>query len=143
MPAIVPEISKGQLVGLPFMQDNLAASQTDVQLLIAEVASAAGNAVDGYAMPWPGEVVGVSYVLSAAGSAGTLTIGATIDGTEDADTTQSVTTAVSGYGRVVRGAAAFTAGQVIGAEITTGGTWNGTSSDLGVIVWVLLYLAGI
>ena len=35
------------------------------------------------------------------------------------------------------------AGDRIGAEITTGGTWDGTTADLVVTVWVLLYLDGI
>jgi hypothetical protein len=35
------------------------------------------------------------------------------------------------------------AGDLIGAEITTGGTWDGTTADLAVVVWVLLYLDGV
>jgi len=140
---IVNTISKGQLVRLQFMQDNLAASQTDVQLLVAEVASAANLAVDEICMPWAGDIVGISYDLSAAGTAGTLTVGATINGTEDADTTQTITTAARGGVAVPRGKAHFTAGQYIGAEITTDGSWNGTSSDLVVTVWCLVELGGI
>lgn len=143
MTAIKPNTSKGQLVGLVFGQDAVAASQTNVQLNIQEVASAAALAVAGYIMPWAGEVVGVSYLLSAAGSAGSLTVGATVGGTEDADTTITVTTAASGSKKVPRGKAGFAAGSEIGAEITTDGTWNGTTSNLAVVVWVLLYLEGI
>ncbi len=131
------------IVPLKFMQDNLAASQTNIQLNIAEVASAATIAVEGYAMPWNGTIVGISYVLSAAASAGTLTIGPTIAGTESPDPTLSVTTGVAGSDTAMRGTAPFAAGDVIGAEITTDGSWNGTSSDLGVIVWVMLEVSGI
>jgi hypothetical protein len=136
-------IAKGQLVPVQFMQDALAATQTDVQLLVAEVASAANNAVDGIAMPFDGEIVAISYNTSAAATAGTLTIGPTKNGTEVTDPTLSVTTGTSGYDRAARGTATFVAGDRIGAEITTSGTWDGTTADLVVTVWVLLYLDGV
>lgn len=136
-------VARGQLVPLTFMQDNVAASQSDVQLTIAEVATPSANAVDSYRMPWAGEVVAVSAVLSAAGSAGTLTVGPTIGGTECTDPTLSITTATSASDYCPRGTNQFAAGALIGAEITTDGSWNGTSSDLGVTVWVLLYVDGI
>lgn len=143
MPVIKPNISKGQLVTLPFLQDNVAASQTNVQLYRIEVASAALHEVSEYYMPWAGEVVGLAWSLSAAGSAGSMTIGATLDGTEDADTTQTVTTAARGYAKFARGKMTFTAGQYLGVEITTNSSWNGTSSDLAVDLYVLVYLEGI
>jgi hypothetical protein len=136
-------IAKGQLVPLVFMQDNLAASQTDVQLLIGEVASAASNAIDGYVMPFAGEIIGITARLSAAATTGTLTVGPTVGGTEKTDPTLSITTAVSASDTAPRGTSTFVAGDLIGAEITTGGTWDGTTADLGVVVWVLLYLDGI
>lgn len=136
-------IAKGQLVQLTFMQDAVAASQTDVQLPIAEVNAAAGNAIDGYVMPFAGEIVGVSYKLSAAGTTGTFTIGPTIGGTEQAGLTVTVGTTTSGRATVARDTYKFVAGADIGAEITTGGTWDGVTADLGVSVWVLLYLDGI
>jgi len=137
-------IAKGQLVRLgPFMQDNVAASQTDVQLLVAEVASAAGNAIAGEIVPLAGEIIAISWKLSAAGTAGALSIGPTVGGTEKTALTQAVTTAASGTAKVPRGTALFAAGDEIGAEITTDGSWDGTTSDLAVWVDVLLYLEGI
>lgn len=136
-------LAKGQLVPLLFLQDNVAASQTDVQLPIVEVAAAAGNACDGYSMPFPGCIVGISYQLSAAATAGTLTIGPTVGGTEKTDPTLSITTGTSGYDRAPRELSRFAAGDLIGAEITTNGAWDGTTADLAVVVWVLLYLDGI
>jgi len=136
-------IAKGQLVSLVFMQDAVAASQTDVQLPIAEVNAAAGNAVDGYVMPFAGEIVAVTARLSAAATAGTLTVGPTVNGTEKTDPTLSITTAQSATDTAARGTATFVAGDLIGAEITSGGTWDGTTADLGVTVYVLLYLDGI
>lgn len=142
-PPIINKTAKGQLVALTFMQDAVAASQTDVQLLIAEVAAAAANAIDEYVMPWDGEVVGISWMLSAAGTAGVFTIGATKNGTEDADTTQTVGTAQRGNARIPRGAMPFVRGDRLGAEITTDGSWDGTSADLAVTLWVLLSLEGV
>ena len=143
MTQISREISKGQLVQLTFMQDAVAASQTDVQIPIAEVASAAGNAIAGYVAPFAGEIIGISWLLTAAGTTGTFTIGPTIGGTEKTALTQTVGTAASGRATTLRGTIPFAAGDEIGAEITTGGTWDGTTADLGVSVWVLLYLEGI
>lgn len=137
------EISKGQLVGLTFMQDAVAASQTDVQLPIAEVNAGAGNAITGYIMPFAGQIIGISWILSAAGTAGSFTIGPTVGGTERTALTQTVGTAASGRAVVNRETLPIAAGAEIGAEITTDGSWDGTSSDLAVTVWVLLELDGI
>jgi hypothetical protein len=136
-------ISRGQLVGLRFVQDAVAASQTDVQLNVAEVTAGATLAVAGSIMPFAGEIVAISWLLSAAGTAGVFTIGPTVGGTEKTTLTQTVGTAASGRGRVLRGSIPFAAGDEIGAEITTDGSWDGTSSDLVVEVWALLYLEGI
>jgi hypothetical protein len=136
-------LSAYQLVPLVFMQDNLAASQTDVQLYVTEVASAAGIAITGYTMPFAGEIVGISYDLSAAAANGTLTIGPTVGGTEKTDPTLSITTGVTGSDTCNRGKAAFAKNAIIGAEITTSAGWDGTTSDLVVIVWVILKVSGI
>jgi hypothetical protein len=136
-------IAKGQLLRYSYMQDNVAASQTDAQLTIAEVASAAQNAIAGNIMPFTGEIVGISWKLTAAGTAGVFTIGPTVGGTEKTALTQTVGTAASGRALVPRGTATFVAGDELGAEITTDGSWDGTSSDLVVDVFVLLYLEGI
>lgn len=134
---------RGQVVALTFMQDNVAASQSNVQLPIAQVASAAENVIDGYCMPWAGTIIGISAVVSTAATAGTLTVGPTVNGTEASDPTLSITTAASASDTAARGTATFTAGQIIGAEITTDGSWDATSSDLGVTVWVLVDVTGV
>lgn len=143
MSVIVEGISRHQLVPIRFMQDAVAASQTDVQLPIAEVNAGAGNAVDGVSMPFDGEVVGISYDLSAAATAGSLTVGATVNGTEDTDSTQTITTATKGYAQIERGKVPFSKGDQIGAEITSSGTWDGTTADLLVTLWCLVKLDGI
>lgn len=136
--------ARGQLVAYTFSQDAVAASQTDAQLNAVETGATDGLlAVTGYTMPFAGEVVAVTADLSAAATAGTLTVGPTIGGTEKTDPTLSITTQTTRSDTVPRGVASFAAGDVLGAEITTGGTWDGTSSDLVVVVYVLLYLEGI
>lgn len=127
-----------QPIRLVFQQDGVVNDQTDVQLNVTEVTSAAANAVQGYVMPFAGTIVGVSADLSAAASAGQLTVGATIDGTEDSSTTLTVTDDTNSYTTVERGVSTFSAGAVIGCEITTSNTWDGTTSDLVATVWVLV-----
>jgi hypothetical protein len=111
---------------------DVAASQTDAQLVLP-----AGN--DGIVMPKAGHVIGLLWTLTAAGSAGSLTIGVSIDGTEVAATRQTITTAAEGYPTwmVSDVAPAFAAGQQIGVEITTDGSWNGTTADLTVYLIVV------
>lgn len=141
MTQITLDTSKGQLVAYVFGQDALAASQSNVQLptVIAEASQA--NA--GYTMPFKGDIVAVAAQLSAAGSAGSLTIGATGGGTEDADTTMTITTEVNKRLTVPRGKASIAAGAELGCELTTDASWNGTSADLVAVVYVLHYLEGI
>jgi hypothetical protein len=117
-----------------FYDVDVAANQTDAQLLVAGSASA-----EGYVALHDGYVIGLTATLSAAASAGSLTIGVSIDGTEDADTRQTVTT-----GQEVRAkfgidshAVRFSAGQQIGVEITTDASWNGTTADLDAQVHIV------
>lgn len=138
-------IAKGQYVEYTFTQADVAASQTDVQLAIQSVDNAADDqsGITGYIAPFAGEIVAMTWKLSAAGTTGTFTIGPTIAGTEKTALTATVGTGASGRGTVLRGTIPFAAGDEIGAEITTGGTWDGTSADLVVQVGVLYYLEGI
>jgi hypothetical protein len=138
---VTPDASAGQLVCYNFGQDALAANQTDVQLPVT--IGEASQAVTGYEAVFNGDIVAVGYSLSAAGSAGTLTIGATLAGTEDTDSTITITTETDGYKRIERGKIPVTAGQQIGAEITTDGSWNGTTADLSTQVYVLYRMEGI
>lgn len=136
-------IAKGQLVPLTFYQDAVAASQTNAQLSVNENAATGISLVQGYTMPFDGEVMAIAADLDTAGAAGVFTVGASIDGTEDADTTITMGTATGVSLAVARGLAGFVAGDVIGVEITTDGSWDGTASDLLVTVYVLLELEGI
>jgi hypothetical protein len=136
-------IAKGQLIPLTFTQDAVAANQTDVQLSVNENAATSIHLAEGYAMPWAGSIVGISALLDTAATAGSLTVGATVNGTEGADPALSITTEAKLTDTAARDAQKFVAGDEIGAEITTDGSWDGTASDLVVVVWVLLELEGI
>ena len=134
---ITRELSKGQVVAFKFFLANVPASQTDVQL------KESSGQVEGLSMPFDGEVLAICSDLSAAASAGTLTVGATVNGTEDADTTMSISTETGKVLKVKRGQAAFVAGDKLGVEITSSGTWNGTTADLAVVVYCQLNVAGV
>lgn len=134
--------ARGQIVPFLFCQDAVAASQTDAQLNIVEVASAAALAVDGITMPWAGSVVGLSVDLSAAATAGQLTVGVTLGGTEQAATTQTITTAAAASAVFPQASVKFNAGDKLGVEITTNAGWDATTADLAVFVYVLLDCQG-
>lgn len=134
---ITRELAKGQVVVHKFFLANVPASQTDVQL------KESSGQVEGLSLPFDGEILAITADLSAAGSAGTLAVGATIDGTEDTDTTVTFTTQTARSLKVPRGKAKFVAGQKLGVEITSSGTWDGTTADLAVCVYVQLDLVGV
>jgi hypothetical protein len=136
-------LSKHQLVPLVFAQDALAASQTAVALFPQQVHGAVALDNVGYTMPWAGEVIGVTVNTTAAATAGTLTVVPTIDTTACSDPSAAITTAVKESDNCKRGTNPFAAEAVIGAKITTDGTWDGTTADMVVIVWVLLNISGI
>ena len=141
MTTLTRDTSQGQVVCLMFGQHTVAASQTDVQLPV--VIGEKDATVDGYTMPFAGQIIAVAASTDAAATAGSLTVGATIGGTEDADTTITITTQTERSGAVARGKARFAAGARIGCEITTSGTWDATTSHLAAQVYVLLDVAGI
>lgn len=135
---ITRELAKGQVVCHTFALANVPAAQTDLQI------NDSSNNVQGVSLPFDSEIVAITADLSAAATVGTLSIGATIDGTEDADTTlPSITTQTARSLRVPRGRARLTNGQKLGVEITTSADWNGTTADLVVNVYVAIELAGI
>ena len=88
---ILRNIAKGQVVPLLFQQAAVAASQTNAQLPVVEVGSSP-SLVTGLVMPFAGDIIAITADLNAAGSAGSLEVGATVGGTEDTDTTITITT---------------------------------------------------
>lgn len=117
----------------PFFDTDVAASQTDTQLAMV----GAGNVA--YLAARAGWLINMTIKLSAAASAGTLTVGFSINGTEDSDTTQTITTGteVSVDFDVSGDAIRFAALDDLGVEITTDGSWDATTADLDVICRVV------
>lgn len=138
---VIRQTSRGQLVGITFGQHTVAASQTNVQISVAIGEKDA--AVDGIVAPWAGRIVAVAASTSAAATAGTLTVGATVGGTEDADTTLTISTETNKSLVVAKNKAKFTAGDRIGCEITTSASWDATTEHLAAIVYVLFDVDGI
>ena len=134
---ITREFAKYQLVTLEFAQANVSASQTDVQL------KDASGQVEGISMPFAGEVLAVSVDLSAAATAGSLAVGVSKGGTEAAATVQTLTTAAAATKAFPRGTMTFAAGDKLGVEITTSATWDGTTADMAVNVFVALAVEGV
>ncbi len=117
----------------PFFDTDVAASQTDAQLVMVGAGNVAALAARA------GWLINMTIKLSAAASAGTLTVGFTINGVEVAATTQTITTAteVSVDFNLSGDAIRFVAGDDLGVEITTDGSWDATTADLDVISRVL------
>ncbi len=137
-------VSRGQLVPLTFHQNAVAASQTNAQLPLVETsATSSSTDNDEYVMPFAGEIVAISAELSAAATAGALTIGPSIDGTEVADPTLAIATQTEAWDTCPRGTAKFAAGDRVGVEITTDGSWDATTADLAVVVWAIVHVEGI
>ena len=138
MPQFEQIAARGQILDLLFVQDNLAASQTDAALNIQEVASAAALLIQGLSMPWAGSVVGISVDTSAAATAGSLAVSVTKGGTKQTATTQTLTTETAKTAVFQQGAVPFVAGDKLGVKITTSGTWDAITADLAVRVFVLM-----
>jgi hypothetical protein len=134
---ITREFSKYQIIPVTFGQANVAASQTDVQLKDAT------NGVEGVTMAFPGIIVGLTIDLSAASTGGQLTVGVTINGTEVAATTQTITTATAVRAIFDRDAVKFAAGDKLGVEITTNAGWTPETAELAATVLAALAVSGI
>lgn len=140
---------KTPVVPLVFMQADVAASQTDAALTVAEVRDVAAtaddqNAVTSYVIPWDFEVIGVSVRASAARTAGLLDVEPTIGGTAlgfQADL--NATDTQSAYKRNLRDADRGTAGGRVGCNITTDASWAPVTADVAVVVWVRLFVDGV
>jgi hypothetical protein len=138
--AITPSTSKGQLITVHFAQLNVAASQTGVALAVAGLS---GGPI-GETMPFDYGLVAVAYDLSVAGTTGAFTINPTINTTAIASTYQAtVGTTTKGKVIIPRGLVRGVAGDVLGVKITTAGSWDGTTGDLAVTLYVLVGLEGI
>lgn len=117
---------------LSFYQDNASQGQSAVALLCLGDAARVG-----FPMPRAGSVTGVAVYSNEARTADSLTVDVTIDGTatglqavlDDTNTTHHEATQAKDLDT-------FTAGQLIGVKITTGGSWTPETADITVVVEV-------
>lgn len=137
-------ISKGQLVPLLFAQDAVADAQSAVPMNIMETTAATSTLpVTEYVIPFEFEIVAVSIASSESQTTGTLTVDATINGTETG--LQAVLDAANttrDYGRQGRGLDFGVAGDRVGVKLTTD-SWTPVTADVAVVVWVLVHLEGV
>jgi hypothetical protein len=138
---ITLDTSKGQLVPYVFGQATIAADQTSTQLPAAIGES--GTTVDGYAMPFDGEIVAIGWTSDQAASAGEAALVPSIDGVAFTVDPLIVLDDTEVSLRIPRGRARFTHEQRLGCELTTDSGWAGTAADAVVVVYVLHQLEGI
>lgn len=114
-----------------FMQDDVAASQSAVALLIA------GATPVEIGVPWTGSIVGISVLSDAARSAGTLTVDATVNGsTTGLQAVLDVDNTTIHYASQAKDVDTFVAGDAIGVKITTDAGWLPTSANIVVLVYI-------
>jgi hypothetical protein len=87
-------------------------------------------------MPYAGEIRAVSLFGSANRSAGTLTITAKKNNVETALTAVLSTATNKAYGTTTAGSITFAAGDTVGLNVTTDGSWAPTTFDMACAVWV-------
>lgn len=115
----------------PFSATNLAASQSDQAAALPGSNTSLPALAEGF-------LVGVVARLSAAATAGQVTVGVTVGGTEKAASVQTLTTGRSIAARFREGDVPFAAGDLLGVEWNTSATWDGTTADLDVFLLVCL-----
>jgi hypothetical protein len=125
------------LVTERFARHTVAASLNASPLNVIDTNATSGALnVTGDVMPFGGAIVGIGAALSAAASAGSLTLDVTINGVV---TGLQLVITTSANGSVIKeyGQFRFNAGDTIGVKITTTAGWNGTTADLLATVYVI------
>jgi hypothetical protein len=130
------EPKKSNIIPFAFYIANAASSQSGVHL--AAVGEATAADVPQQPCPWPGSIVGLSVQVEDARSGGILTIQPSINGVAAAETLL-VDDDPTQYNSVNwrRGEFPITAGQRIGALMTTDASWAaGTTPSVRAVVFV-------
>lgn len=127
------------LVAIPFTLLNVPAGAI-TEMQISDNALAIGAPRIG--SPWGGSIVGVSYRMSAAitaGGANALRIQATVAGAS-VWTAHTLTTASPQFGDASQApdADTFTSGQQLGIQVDASGTFAPTTLDIACLLWVAL-----
>ena len=132
-----------QLVAIPFVLVNVPANTT-TEMQMADNALGLGTPRIG--MGWPGDIVGVSYRMSAAitaGGATALRIQATVGGSS-VWTAHTLTTSSAQFDVATQPFAdTFTSSQQLGLQIVTSATFAPTTLDMACLLWVALKYDGL
>jgi len=127
-PAVESDTARIRTIG-SFRQDNVAANQSGVALTYQGIdATAPTSAV----APRAGKIVGMSWLLSAAITAGVATIKATVGGTASGDAESLVSTATTAAVVDQSTEISFAEGDKLGVKVTTDGSASPTTSELSV-----------
>lgn len=93
-------------------------------------------------MPWGGHVVGMSYRMTDAATAGTFNLRATVNGSNVWAPFGAIASPASGSASQALGTDTFAAGDTIGVHCVTSAGYLPTTRDFAVIVWVALNYLG-
>lgn len=117
-----------------FYDPDVADAQNYATLGMDPSESVGGTEFTGIVMPWAGSVVGISVKLSGACTGGTLT--AVVDRNATTDTIsvslESTTNTTTNYAVAAADVYPFAAGEYLGVELLTTGTFAPTTADLVV-----------
>ncbi len=134
-----------QLVAIPFSLVNIPANATTELQLWGD--TALGLATPRIGIPYPAAIVGMSYRLSAAPTAGgatALRLQATVAGASvwTAHTLAGSGAAASGESSQSVTADEISLGQQLGVQVVTSSTYAPTTADLAVVLWVAVKFDG-
>lgn len=122
----------GQKIGLPaWVQDNLTTSMSASAMRVAAVSGQTQITV-----PFTGSVIGISGNLSAAITAGTLRIDATVNGTSVFSAVNAATGVRVIYGTQAKDTDAIARGDRLGVKLTTSASFAPANNDLTAVVWI-------
>lgn len=129
---------------LEFSQANVAASQSAVAMkLLGTGATNGTNDATAYPAWFAGRICGIQIINSADKGAGTLTVCPTIGGTAITAPTTLVNAAIAAAATPANlrveysNGKEFAAGDLLGCKITTDGSWDATTIDIVVRVFVI------
>ncbi|MBU2685635.1 MAG: hypothetical protein KKF27_20530 [Gammaproteobacteria bacterium] len=119
-----------------FYDEDVAANQSAAAWGLQAGANVGGG-IQGVIMPYAGSVVGISVLSNDTDTSDTFTADATIDGSVTGLQAGLLTADLgTSYTTQAQGEDTFTAGQAIGAKITTDANWLPTTADVVVTVFV-------
>jgi hypothetical protein len=128
----------GAMLALPFLQQNIATSQSSVALKISDVAG-----VTQFTMPYPGYVLGVAARANATVTAGTIRFAPTVNGATIFSVVNAATSFKSLSTLKTResvydsaGARKFAAGDGLGCKVSTSASYAPGTDDWTVMVLI-------